>query len=516
MPPQETELKLDVAPSALAHLARSAALKGHARPRSKNIVSVYFDTADFQLRKAGFTLRVRRDGRRRLQTVKQEGRRAALLSRNEWEQPIRGNLPDIEAARGTGLKPLLTKKLARRLKPVFETSIRRTVYPVRDGITEIELTFDEGKAVAGRKSSPLHEIGLELKSGAPADLFKLARLLGEEVPVQLSLRTKAERGYALVDGKQPTPVKALPVAMTHDFTTEAGLQAIARACLHQLIANQTLIRVAKPEGLHQLRVAVRRLRAALSLFAPMLTDTQSQELKSQLRWLTGELNPARELDVFIGRVTKLMVDDKPDLAALLKDLRERRAQAYARVRAAINSFRFRDLVLRTAAWVEVGDWTRNGDELVRASRQRPIVATAADELQRRCRKIRKHGKHLRKLSPRRRHKLRIQAKKVRYAAEFFAAAFCGKKADKRRATFIAALEKLQAALGELNDITVHEDLSAGLAQDGMSNGSTRKVRPRKAFAAGRLAGYEEARMASVLRDAERAFGVFSRAKPFWP
>src|SRR5690349_4019725 len=119
-PPQETELKLDLAPSALSQFTRSVARQGHAKPHRKNIVSVYFDTEDYALRKAGFTLRVRRDGKRVLQTVKQEGPRAALLARNEWEKPIRGAGPDFDAARETGLKPLLSKKLQRKLKPMFE------------------------------------------------------------------------------------------------------------------------------------------------------------------------------------------------------------------------------------------------------------------------------------------------------------------------------------------------------------------------------------------------------------
>jgi CHAD domain-containing protein len=164
------------------------------------------------------------------------------------------------------------------------------------------------------------------------------------------------------------------------------------------------------------------------------------------------LNPARELDVFMGIVTKRLEAgprDKSALAALLRDLQQRRSQAYARVHSALRAFRFRDLVLNTAAWIEVGDWTRNADDLVRGLRQRSIVQTAADELQHRYKKVRKHGKNLRKLSPRRRHKLRLQTKKVRNAAEFFAAAFPGKKANKRRKTFIASLEKLQDALGDL-------------------------------------------------------------------
>ena len=517
-PPQEIELKLDIAPAATGELPRRLALQGRARPRTKNIVSVYFDTPDFKLRKSGFTLRVRRDGRRRLQTVKQESNGGVLLTRNEWEQTIRSNEPDLDAARDTGLKPVLSKKIARKLKPLFETSVRRTIFPLHDGQTEIELTLDEGHVAAGRRTSSFSEVELELKSGEPADLFKIARSLGRDVPVHLSLRTKSARGYALIDGGHPAPIKALAVALDTNFTAGLALQAIARACLHQFVANYPLIRVSEEEALHQTRIAARRLRTALSLFSPMLADTQTQELKAQLRWLTGELNSARELDVFIAGVVKPMAKnggDRPELTALLKDLRKRRGQAYARVQSAINSFRFRDLMLNAAAWIEVGDWTKNADELASAMRKRPIVETAIDELERRRKKIHKRAKHLRKLSPRRRHKLRIQAKKVRYAAEFFASLFSGKKEEKRRKAFIAALERLQDALGELNDITVHEDLTVGLARVRGVNGRVSAARPRKAFAAGQVSGYEQARMASVLRDAESSARAFTRAKPFW-
>ncbi|MEX0842332.1 MAG: CHAD domain-containing protein [Xanthobacteraceae bacterium] len=518
--PRETELKLDLPPDGMAMLTRSAVFKDAPRtaPRPKKIVSVYFDTGNFKLRNSGLTLRVRREGRRRVQTVKQEGERAPLLARNEWERPIRGRRPDFAAARDTALEPLLSKKLERQLKPVFETSVRRTVYPLRNGDTEIELTVDEGTVEAGGKSSPLYEVELELKRGAPADLFRLAQALAEDVPVQISVRTKAERGYALVGREKPAPVKALLVALKPDFTAQAAFQTVARACLHQLIANRPFVRIGQPEGLHQMRVGLRRLRAAISLFSGMLSDTQTQEMKAQLRWLNGELRAARELDVFMSRVVKPPVDakrDKPGLAALIKDLRKRRAEAYARVRSAIDSYRFRRLVLDAAAWIEVGDWTRNSDDLACALRERPISSVAADELQRRRKKILKRGAHLKTLEPHRRHTLRIQAKKVRYASEFFANVFPGKKSARRREAFIAALEKLQDALGELNDIAVHEELSAVLAQEQNGDGTPRKVHAKEAFAAGRLSGYEEARMASALQDAERAYRLASRAKPFW-
>jgi triphosphatase len=111
--------------------------------------------------------------------------------------------------------------------------------------------------------------------------------------------------------------------------------------------------------------------------------------------------------------------------------------------------------------------------------------------------------------------LRIQAKKLRYAAEFFAGSFPGKKSARRRKDFVTVLEWLQDALGELNDIAVHEGLTKRLV-DGQDDREQRSGRASEAFAAGRLSGREEARIASVLTDAERAYGAFARAKPFWP
>ena len=514
---REVELKLEVPAKSLQSIGENAVLRmARTRARTRKIVSVYFDTGKFKLRKSGFTLRVRAEKRRRLQTVKQEGERAAVLARNEWEQPISGPEPDLKAARKTALKPVLTKKVARRLKPVFETSVRRTVYPFRNGETEIELSVDEGEVAAGRRSAPLCEMELELKRGSTADMFALAQSLADALPVQLSVRTKSDRGFQLIGGEEP--VKSLPVPLTPDTTSQMALQAIARACLHQILANRPLIRADKPEGLHQTRVAVRRLRAALSLLAPMLVDTQSHELKSELRWLSGELGRARELDVFLNSVAKPLADDqreKPGAASLLKDVRRQRLAAYGRVHTAIGSLRFRQLMLKVAAWIEIGDWTRNSDAPVHALRQQKIVKTAINELERRRKKIVKRGRRLGTLSNERRHQMRIQAKKVRYASEFFAQAFPGKKAERRRMDFIAALEKLQDALGELNDIGVHEELSAALVEETNGDGSRRRVRAPKAFAAGRLSGHEEARLQTALQEAGHAYRVFARMKPFW-
>src|SRR5262249_21839452 len=291
---------------------------------------------------------------------------------------------------------------------------------------------------------------LELKRGESAELFKLARMLAKEVPVQLAVKSKAERGYALIAGEVPQAVKAAPVALTPDCSRQAAFQAIARACLHQLVANQPATLGGDPEGLHQMRVALRRFRAAVSLFADMLLGPQTEEMKIQFKWITQELGPVRELDVFIERVVRPVTDGRPNgpgMAILVKDLQKRREEAFARACAAVESTRFRGLVLDAAGWIEAGEWTRSTDDFARLLREQPIVPAAAAELRRRWKKVLKAGAQLDELDPQRRHKMRIQAKKLRYASEFFGGASPGKKAMRRRKSFVAGLEKLQDALG---------------------------------------------------------------------
>ena len=263
--------------------------------------------------------------------------------------------------------------------PLFETSVHRQVYPIRHRRSEIELTVDRGKIEAGSRSASLCEVELELKRGEPADLFGTARELSKEVPVRLALASKAERGYSLLTGEPPGPIKAAPVALAPRVGCETAFRVIARACLRQLIANQPATLSGDAEGLHQMRVALRRLRAAISLFGDMLTGRQTDEMKRKLKWITGELGPAREIDVFMNRVVRPVARDKPDatgVAALAKDLQRKRKQAFARVRSTLSSSRFRNLMIETAAWIETGDWTHNAEHQVNALRLESIADVA--------------------------------------------------------------------------------------------------------------------------------------------
>src|SRR3974390_3065676 len=298
--PREIKLKLDVPVHHLPLLASSSLLKGASKSAGKpvSLVSVYFDTDKLKLRKNGLSLRVRRIGRHHVQTVKQENSgNVTLFARGQWEHNVHGKQPDLDAARGTALAPLLNKTLRRALKPVFETHVNRKIFQIRTGESEIELSIDKGKIEAGRKSLPLCEVELELKQGQAADLFKLAKVLAHEAPVQLAVKSKGDRGYALLTAEKAAPVKAVPVAFAPECDVQRAFQIIAKACLHQLVANQSLMLAGDAEALPQLRVALRRLRAAISLFSDMLTDPQTAILKSELKWITGELGPARGFEV---------------------------------------------------------------------------------------------------------------------------------------------------------------------------------------------------------------------------
>jgi inorganic triphosphatase YgiF len=517
--PCEVELKLEVSVEGLRKLDRSHLLRAnHLRRKSAELVSVYFDTRRLKLRKKGVSLRVRHVGGQHLQTIKRnEPGNGATLSRNEWESEIDGTNLDLEAARGTALEPLLTGKVRQALKPIFETRVRRTVYPISYDDSDIELSLDEGRIEAGSRTSSLYEVELELKHGQSPELFRLAHQLAKHVPATLSVKSKADRGYELLTGEASRPVKAFSVKLTPKHSAQAAFQSIARACLHQLCCNIWPLRAADTEGLHQARVSIRRLRAAISLFSELLRDKQTDDIKRELKWLTGEFGPAREVDVFMERAVKpvLEADRKArGVSKLRDDVLKRRNAEFARARSAVDAARFRALALDVATWIETGDWMHADDARKDLSGKGTIVETAAEQLNRRWKNLVKRAKNLDALSTRQRHKLRIAAKKLRYASEFFAGVFPGKKAARRRKRFIAGLKKFQVWLGDLNDIVVNQRISASLVSS-VTTDERRNEQAWKAFAAGRLSGREEARFSSVMKVATRAHKAFACTNRFW-
>jgi triphosphatase len=508
VPHQEIEVKLELLPAGLPALKTIPLFRGSkATPKRADQVSVYFDTNRQKLRKNGVMLRVRREGHRYVQTIKSKGN-SGVFQRDEWETEIAGKEPDLSRATDTALEPLLSNKLRRRLKPLFETRVRRTVYPVVDDTHAISVSLDRGTIDAGKRAQSLCEIELELERGNASELFNVARKLSQALPVRLAVKSKSERGYEIIDGEGELPVKAEPVGLTASASAREAFKMIGLACLKQIISNEPALLKGDPEGVHQMRVGLRRLRAAMSLFAVFLRDRQSEAIKTELKWLTGELGPARELEVLLNRVVAPMKRRGRrwrGMPSLSQELAERRNAAVARAQDAVQSARFRALTIDTAAWLEAGLWTDPRDDLVADQGGVTIEMFASEQLTRRWRKIRKNGKVLARLDARSRHKLRIRAKKLRYAAEFFAALYASKRAVRRRHKFLSALERLQDGLGDLNDIAVHEKRIIEL----------KPSNPSRAFAAGLLTGREEARTEAAMKAATEAYADLVKVKPFW-
>jgi inorganic triphosphatase YgiF len=450
----ETELKFRVPRADLTRLAEGKVPDGDIGDRSESrLVSTYFDTARHKLRRHGLSLRVRHDGRRHIQTIKRTS--GAELGRGEWETEIGGPLPDLTKVGGTPLATLASKELSRKLKAIFETSVHRITLPICMNGSEIELAVDRGKLVAGRRSTLIEELELELKQGRPNDLFRLAKSVERNSAAELYLETKAERGYSLARGENPRAVYAEPIVLQREMSAGEAFRIIARSTLRHFAANADAVRARDPKGIHQMRVGLRRLRAAISLFSDLLPGERTEHIKAELKWLTNELAPARDLDVFvkrqIGHPANTLIPPR-EREAIEKEFAARQAEALEQAGNAVTSARTRILLLDIMEWLETGNVWSEGEA------QTAIEAFAADIFRRRLKKIRKAGRHLEQLSTHDRHKFRIKIKKVRYAAQFFESLFRSKRDRKHLARLSNYFKQVQDALGKLNDFVEHRKL----------------------------------------------------------
>jgi inorganic triphosphatase YgiF len=507
---KEIELKLEFDPADAARLASHPALRAGPAPQEEHqLISTYFDTPDGALHKAGVYLRVRENGANIVQTVKTAKSKTELIERLEWEREIPSRDPDLDGVQDTPLKPLLTEAVRAALRPVFETHIRRHVFRIlRDG-SEIEAAIDQGEIATRTGMQAISELELELKRGKTEQLFHLARVLGATVPLRLEVRSKAERGYALLDGGALQAEKAAEIDIPPNMPAGEAFRAIARSCLRQIVANEPVLCAGRAEGLHQMRIGLRRLRAAIAIFAEVAGDEAKEKIKAELKWITQELGPARDLDVFAAEVLEPLRASRPsdaELALTQRNFETKRKEAYRRAAGSIRSGRFRAAVLDLIAWVETGDWASAGGEHRKALRTRAVVEHAKTELSKLRKRIKRKGSDIRHLSVAQRHKLRIRAKRLRYATEFFAATFPGETSNGLRQASLAALKEVQDALGGLNDLATRQALIAdGLAVDAEeAEGAAAQTR--------HAAPHTEE---TLLRQAEQAFAQFAAVKPFW-
>ena len=514
--PREIEIKLDIDRADVADLRTRVLPNIGTTGATERLVSVYYDTPDLALRGHGMTLRVRVTGAGRVQTVKAAPEAGAgLFDRLEWETAIEGDSPDFDALADTPAARVLAKAKGP-LGPLFETVVDRTVWQVETADESIELALDEGEVSGRGQRQPISEVELELKRGQPGALFDVLRELNEVASLRLAVSSKSERGFALIEGKTAKPAKAVRVALEPGMTTAAAFQAVMHACIRQFRLNEPLLLQARlPEALHQARVAMRRLRSALSLFKPVIADDGLESLKERLRAVSRDLGEARNLDVYLSASARPEAQENgsaPGVLAFVAELEARRRAAYDRLIARLQSGDFCRLMLELFIWIEAGPWLAPADPLRRADREQRVEVFAAALLDERRRKVKRKGRHLDTLAPEARHRVRIQAKKLRYAADFFGSLAVRPKDKRRHAAFIEAMADLQQHLGDLNDIETGHELALSFAGEGAS---VVAPVPDAAFAAGHVSGGQDARADRLVRAAVEAHGDVIAAKPFW-
>lgn len=513
---REIELKLRIAPEDVARLQRHPLIRSLSvgRPVTQRLRSVYFDTPKLALFSKDVTLRVRRIGRHHVQSVKTGAlRQAGLFSRGELENPVKGSAPEIDKIADPALRELVAgPDIAAKLRPIFDTEIKRTRRRLTDGSDEIGLDIDVEVIRTARGNAPICEVELELKAGEPERLFDLARTLSRDVPLRLATASKAARGFALYAGEPPAPQRAVALALDKAMMAEQAMQSVVRACLDHLIANKSaVLDLQHAEGVHQMRVALRRLRSAMSLFSPLLPEAAADELKLGAKWLADELADARNWDVFLSEVLGPVAPrfaEHPGMGDLEAAAERARSDGYRRARVALSSPQYAEFLLHAAAWVEKRPWRAMIPTEVL---EQPITEFAVAMLERRHRKALRLGRAIGGQDVEALHRLRIQLKKLRYASEFFRSLF-GRKAAK---SFIAHLADLQTVLGTLNDVEVARKLIAALLKRSAEEAEGAPLAGERQNAAGLVSGWHvhtadrrARRLGSLWRD-------FKDTDPFW-
>lgn len=464
----EVELKLLVDSKYKDALLRHPLLSssGATKPHEQNQSDIYFDTPDLHLRGSNVGLRVRHVNGKWVQNIKSGGSvQGGLHSRHEWESPVAGPSPELARLRGliddkkVRRKVLDAPALQKRLAPVFTTNFKRMVWDLQlqDG-SLIECALDHGKIEHDGKNFPISELELELKSGDPRQLFDLALGLQNDIPMHIGNRSKADRGYSLVSPQPETAVKEPRLALSTGMTVEQAFQAIAANCISHMEDNdQIVVKRHDIEGLHQMRVGMRRLRSALNMFKGLLQ--LPGEMQNELDWLAGELGDARDWDVLAGSTLPSVakyVSDPTQIDAVQKAASDKAQKRHVATSAAVDSPRYTHLMLSMSRWVQTMGWHDDKGEAAAAGSKlaQPVVKFARKILKRDQRRLRARARNLRAATPEARHRLRIAAKKTRYAAEFFDSLFSPKTVR----PYIKGLTGLQDELGLLNDAAVAERL----------------------------------------------------------
>lgn len=440
----EFELKFALAPDDIPALRRAAALAG-VRCARRRLLNLYLDTPDAQLARAQMALRLRRAGGRWFQTLKAGTSGAGgIHSRSEWEYACPGPRVDLALFADT---PLIAvedaEHLHARLATAFTVTFDRETWIVENASgSRIEVALDRGEVAVAQRREPICEVELEVLEGDASAAFDLAHALLADVALRPSVVTKAERGWRLVRGDGLAPAKARRAALEGAMSPGDAAHATIAAGLAQLQANEEgALASADPEFIHQMRVALRRIRSSLGIFRDALGPA-FQPFAEELRWIAGVLGAARDWDVLATVILPALLADHGD-AHLARRVRAlvaaQRRKGRAAVRDAIRCARYARLVLGLARAISEPAPVHADDP--------PLADFASRVLRKRHRKLLAHAREHVRFTVAERHELRIAAKRLRYGVEGFAPLFRARRVD----AYLETLSDIQDDLGRAND-----------------------------------------------------------------
>ena len=511
--PREIELKLVLPPrdhaTVLAHPAVRRRLA--ERPRRRTLRTRYYDTADRVLRANGAALRVRQDGGRFEQTLKlADADGNALAERVEWSGPVEDLHPrperiPRELAARAGLRPDAV------LEPLFETRFRRWSALLRwrtvpGGTVELELALDHGWILAGDRRERISELELEVRRGPARAAFALAEELRAKVALRPSVADKAIRGH-LLSGAPPPLRRPSRARLERTTATGAAFGRLLRGVLAHWLASDLAARHHEdPEAVHQLRVALRRGLVLFALFRPVLPPRPREAFRARLKEVLGGFAALRELDVIRDEILAPLPE--PDAAStLLRERLERgRAEARRAVTARLASPAYAALLLDLAGWVEREGWRDEADPVLLLRQELPLAEHASRMLTKSRKRLLRAARDPHRLDVEARHELRLAAKRMRYAIDFFAPLH----PTRRTAPWLRRLRRLQNMLGEDSDLAAARRAFSRLLAE-----APKREREALAAAAGFALGWHTRRLADLPERLDRELTKLRDLPRFW-
>jgi inorganic triphosphatase YgiF len=451
---QEIEIKFRTDSAGLARLLNAPLIKAANDLRTETLKATYFDTPSNALRKKGIILRVRKSDN----AVPVLGMKAPSAATD-------GPFHRLEVeVNSPGLKPKLalfdktTKKFLARIigdqpiEPKFKMQFKRQSGLVSYGSSVIEIAVDQGHMSCGKQRVPLAEVELELVSGSKADLLDLAKILAVDFSLRLDFASKAERGFRALLQEKPAPVKAGPIKSKSLATFDDAVTAIISNTLAHFVANWACLRETdEPESVHQIRIALRRMRCGLSIFKRALPHAAFEALRDDAGRVASAFGPVRNADAFRMSVLQgpLAGADRPENCDVMRAILEKqRVAACALAHSEIESLAATAFVLKVQSFLACRDWREVPAGAESKKLQVPARKFSEAALDKLKARVQKRGKAA-AVSDEARHKLRIALKNLRYGVDFFADLSGNRK---RMRVYRKKMSALQELLGIRNDI----------------------------------------------------------------